>query len=189
MDPILARMDVGLQLTAVRAWLTHLCSQAGPPSIEVCRTLLAERSIRRANCRLLPAGWILTLIPQGHRVQAFGWGPPGSTPGWVGRARQLPARAVATLMVRTARFEPISRTHTCVILPSLVHILILRASCARAGHLRRISRRHCCHGYGHRRGGGVTDGGTFHRDVRFLHAMHHPVTYLTTSTHEPSRTC
>ena len=75
---------------------TIKCVARSPPRLSMDHTRWPSPD---ARCRLH------THIPHGHRVQASAscWGPPGSTPGWVGRAGPLPARSEAPLMVRTAR--------------------------------------------------------------------------------------
>ena len=57
MGPSLTRMDVALQLAAVRVQLIHLCGQAGPSLNTARRIVLAERSIgRTAVAYCSPAG-------------------------------------------------------------------------------------------------------------------------------------
>ena len=54
MGPSLTRMDVALQLAAVRVQLTHMCVQAGPPSNEAHRIVVAEPWIAMW-CNIIPA--------------------------------------------------------------------------------------------------------------------------------------
>ena len=70
MNPSLTRMDVVLQLASVRVWITHPCVQAGLPSNEARRILLADRWSIRAGHRLLLAAGCTHLFPMWTGVQA-----------------------------------------------------------------------------------------------------------------------